>query len=334
MAERNSPLRRLMWCPDQIRALLQCSTTTLSSCWCRQIHRCRSSWICAASGSPSRKLADSFNLSLRVAEHFGLHQEDFQFIGASDQTADDAFLNGKADAIFRVRAIGSPSIQKLVQSGKIRFLPIEHAAAMKINHPAFEPAVIPEGAYMGNPSVPAQDLPTVSVQRTLLARDTANAAAIQAITQVLMERRQEMMQEIPANMPEVRLLLVHVRRPETQLGMGPSLHTGALGYYDKDKPSFLLAHADYVGLILTIGLMVGSWIWELKRWMQRQQKNTADQYGNRVIALIAAAQDTKSTADLDHISAQLVTILTEAVRDSMRTNSPKNPSTLSASFSR
>ncbi len=256
-----------------------------------------------------------FQSFLRVAEHFGLSPADFQFVGASDATADDAFLNGKADAIFRVRAIGNPSIQRLVQSGKVRFLPIEHAAAMKINHPAFEPAVVPEGAYMGNPSVPARDLPTVAVHRTLLARDTANAEAIRAVTQVLMERRQEMMQEIPAQMTQVRLLLVQIRRPELQTGMGPALHPGALSFYDKDKPSFLLAHADYVGLILTVGLMLGSWIWELKRWMQRQQKNTADQYSNRVVTLITAAQDVSSARELDNIWRELLVILREAVHD-------------------
>jgi uncharacterized protein len=75
-------------------------------------------------------------------------------------------------------------------------------------------------------------------------------------------------------MAEVRLLLVQVRRPEAQAALGPALHPGALSFYDKDKPSFLLAHADYVGLILTVGLMAGSWIWELKRWMQRQRQRT------------------------------------------------------------
>jgi uncharacterized protein len=256
-----------------------------------------------------------FQSFLRVAEHFGLHQADFDFAGTSDEAADDAFLNGQADALFRVRAIGNPSIQRLVQSGKVRFLPIEHAAAMKIKHPAFEPAVIPEGAYLGNPPVPAQDLPTVLVHRTLLARDSANAAAIRAITEVLMERRQEIMQEIPADMTEVRLLLVQVRRPQSQAGLGPALHPGAVSFYDKDKPSFLLAHADYVGLILTVGLMAGSWIWELKRWMQRQQKDTADQYSNRVVALIGAAQDVNSLAGLEDIWRDLLAILTQAVRD-------------------
>ena len=256
-----------------------------------------------------------FQSFLRVVEHFGLRREDFHFVGEDDHGAADAFLHGQADAIFRVRAIGDPSIQQLVQSGKVRFLPIEHAAAMKIKHPAFEAAIIPEGAYLGNPPVPARDIPTVAVHRTLLARDSANAAVIRAVTGTLIERRQEIMQEIPSAMTEVRLLLVQVRRPESQAALGPALHPGALSFYDKDKPSFLLAHADYVGLILTVGLMAGSWIWELKRWMQRQQKSNADQYSKRVVELIGSVQIVNSIAPLEEIWNELLTILTEAVHD-------------------
>jgi TRAP transporter TAXI family solute receptor len=252
---------------------------------------------------------------LRVVEHFGLHSEDFHFVGTNDETAEDAFLNGRADAIFRVRAIGDPSIEQLVQTGRVRFLPIEHAAAMKIKHPAFEAALIPVGAYLGSPPVPTQDFPTVAVQRTLLARDSASVTAIRAVTEVLIERRQEIMEEIPVGMTEVRLLLVQVRKPEPQAGLGPALHPGALSFYDKDKPSFLLAHADYVGLFLTVGLMAGSWLWELKRWMQRKQKNKADQYSNRVVALISSVQELNSLQPLDEAWRELLKILTEAVHD-------------------
>ncbi|HEY3742919.1 MAG TPA: TAXI family TRAP transporter solute-binding subunit [Bryobacteraceae bacterium] len=256
-----------------------------------------------------------FESFLRVAEHFGLHAAEFQFVGSSDAAADEAFRNGQADAIFRVRALGNPSIQRLVQRGDVRFLAIEHAAAMKIKYPAFETATIPEGSYRGNPPVPARDLPTVAVHRTLLAHQAVDQDAIRAITEVLIERRQEVMQEIPAEMAEVRLLLAQVRRPEAQRELGPPLHPGALSFYDKDRPSFLLAHADYVGLMLTVALMAGSWIWELKQWMLRQQKNTADQYSNRAVALMNSAQGTASMADLDEIWRELQAILTRAVHD-------------------
>jgi uncharacterized protein len=256
-----------------------------------------------------------FQSFLHVAEHFGLRPADFQFVGTNDEDARVAFLSGRADAIFRVRAVGDPSIRQLVESGRVRFLPIEHAAAMRITHPAFEAFVLPVGAYSGNPAIPSQDFPTIAVNRTLLARDDANAAAIRAITGVLIERRQEIMHEIPSGMAEVRLLLVQTRRPELQSGLGPALHPGAISFYDRDKPSFLLAHADYVGLILTVGLMAGSWIRELKRWMQRQQKNQADIYSKRVVDLISDVQRTGSLAPLDDTWGELLNILTAAVHD-------------------
>jgi TRAP transporter TAXI family solute receptor len=256
-----------------------------------------------------------FQSFLHVAEHFGLHASDFHFVGASDQSAEEAFLKGQADAIFRVRAIGDPSIQRLAQSGAVRFLPIAHAAAMKIKYPAFQAADIPVGAYLGSPPVPVADIPTVAVHRTLLGRDSASERAIRAVTAALGEHRQEIMDEIPPGMTAVRLLLVQTRRPEVQTSLGPALHPGALSFYDKDKPSFLLAHADYVGLILTVSLMAGSWIWELKRWMQRQQKSNADQYSNRVMALITQAQSAGTLAALDGVWRELLAILTEAVRD-------------------
>jgi hypothetical protein len=148
-----------------------------------------------------------------------------------------------------------------------------------------------------------------------LARDTVSREAIRAITDVLLTRRQEIMEQIPANLAEVRLLLVQVRRPDPQTGLEPALHPGALAFYDKDKPSFLMAHSDFVGLMLTVGLMAGSWIWELRRWVQRQQKNNADKYSNRVVDLISHVQEIQSLPPLEKIWSELLQILTEAVRD-------------------
>jgi len=261
------------------------------------------------------KSGGQFQSFLRVADHFGLHESDFHFAGSSDASADKDFTNGRADAIFRVRALGNPSIQHLVQTGKVRLVQIDHAAAMKINHPAFVPAVIPAGAYMGNPAVPSVDLPSIAVHRTLLAAASVDDEIVRAITGVLMENRQEISQQIPDKVAEVRLLLAQVRRPAVQAEFGPAPHPGAVKYYEKDKPPFILAHADYMGLMLTVVVMFGSWIWELRAWMQRKQKSTADDYSKRVIALMNAARETQSQAALEETRGELLGILTAAVAD-------------------
>jgi hypothetical protein len=118
--------------------------------------------------------------------------------------------------------------------------------------------VIPAAAYRGNPAEPDEYLPSVSIHRTLLASSAADNDAIRVVTATLLDRRQEIPGEIPLRAADVRLLLAHVRQPEPQTGAGPSIHAGALEYYDKDKPPFVLAHADYMGLILTVAVMVGS----------------------------------------------------------------------------
>jgi len=186
---------------------------------------------------------------------------------------------------------------------------------MKIDEPALQPAVIPEGGYLGNPAVPAEDLATVAVERTFLAAAGADEEAVRAVTEALLERRHELIKEIPNDMPEVRALLAQMRRPEQQTGLGPPLHPGALDFYNRNKPSFVAANADYIGLVVTLVVMVGSWIWELKKWMEQRQKNTADRYSNRAMALMSSARSATTVEALDEMWRVLLDTLTEAVRD-------------------
>jgi hypothetical protein len=67
--------------------------------------------------------------------------------------------------------------------------------------------------------------------------------------------------------------------------------------------------------MLTVVLMAASWIWELKRWMQSQQKTAADQYSNRVVALMGLAQQANSMPSLEDVWRDLLSILAEAVQD-------------------
>lgn len=256
-----------------------------------------------------------FQSFLRVASHFGLGESDFRFTGDTDTAADEAFLNGGAEALFRVRALGNPSIQHLVETGRFRLVQIDHAAAMKISYPAFDSAVIPAGAYLGNPAVPAADLPSISVRRTLLAASGVDDDTVAAITGTLIDKRQEIAEEIPDQTAGVRLLLAHARQPDTHAQLGPALHAGAIRYYEKDKPSFVQAHSDFIGLIVTLLVMVGSWIWELRAWLERQQKGIADEYSNRVVALMNLAREAGSRRALEEIRGELLDLLTVAVGD-------------------
>jgi TRAP transporter TAXI family solute receptor len=256
-----------------------------------------------------------FRSFLAVASHFGLMKSDFQFVGRDDASADLAFGGNEADAIFRVRALNNNAILKFAKSGNVEFLAIDQAAAMQIRIPAYMPSVIPRGAYSGSPAIPPQDLPTISVERTLLTRGDVSEVAIRAITTVLVEFRHEVALAIPDPLAEIRPLLAGVQQPNTQSGLGIAIHPGAKAYYDKDVPSFFQQYADYVGLWVTVALLFGSWIWEGKRWLENRQKNLADKYNHDVIGLIDRANAANSSLELEATRVELLAVLMKAVRD-------------------
>ena len=159
-----------------------------------------------------------FQSFLSVAEHFGFSRSDFVFVEGDESGA--AFLNGNADALFRVRALGNPTLIKLAREGRVRPVPIEQAAAMRIRTPAFQPSVIPQGAYLGNPPIPESDIATVTVQRTLLARADIPDRPVIWLTATLFEDRDEIARAIPDGFAEVRPLLASISKPDDHPGLG------------------------------------------------------------------------------------------------------------------
>jgi TRAP transporter TAXI family solute receptor len=260
------------------------------------------------------KAGGQFQSFLRIAEHFGLRESDFTFVGRSEADADAAFLAGQADAAFRVRALQNPAILALVRDGNSRFVRIHQAAAMAIRQPALRPSVVPEGAYVGYPPLPPEDLPTVGVMRTLLAHSSAHPDAIEAITAVLMDRRQELARAIPEEFAEARALLAGVKPPGAAGGLEVPVHPGALRHYDKDEPSFVLRHADFLALLVTFVVLLGSWVWELRRWILARQKNRADQYSHEAVLILNRAQASQELGELVKLRAQLVGLLTDVVK--------------------
>ena len=252
---------------------------------------------------------------LNLAEHFGLTAQDFQFVGSTEAEANQIFSDRQADAIFRVRAPSNTTLKALVQKGEITILPIEQASAMGIKYPTFIPSLIAQGTYQGFPPIPPQDLPTVAVHRTLLAREDLDFTVVYAITQVLMDYRQEIVDAIPPDQGEIRPLVAQFQEPETGTGLGAPLHPGALAYYDRDRPSFIQENADLLGFLLTLLLVIGSWLVQIKGMMEAHQKNQADEYSSRVIILLEQVQVSKSLRELERIRHELLVMLTAAVRD-------------------
>jgi hypothetical protein len=183
----------------------------------------------------------------------------------------------------------------MVQQYRGRLLAIDQATAMKIKYPAFEPVSIPKGTYQGsNPPVPGDDLPTIGVQRLLLVRENLDNEVVQNITSVIDSHRQEIADAIPEENSDVKPLVASFSRPTTTGGTGIPIDPGAIAYYDRDKPSFIQENSDFLGLLLTMALLLWSWLVQLKRIIEKGRKDKADAYIQQAIALIDEDDPTTS----------------------------------------
>jgi uncharacterized protein len=255
-----------------------------------------------------------YNSFLAVAQHHGLGPDDFIFVGDTEKASDAAFIAGQADAIFRVRAVGNPNISKLLQGGKANFIPVEQAAALKLKFPALETSMIPRGAYQGSPSIPANDLDTVAVPRVLIANADLDEEVARNITSILFEHRREMADSIPNTNRDVQSLVATSRPPTPGNALDAAIHPGAKLFYKGDSRSFIEKNADVLGIMITIALLLGSWLKEVGGLLTARQKNRADEYGKKVIVLLEQARNAQNTTQLEAITQQLLDILTQAVK--------------------
>jgi uncharacterized protein len=228
-----------------------------------------------------------------LANHYRLNKQDLNVVVMAGDVADEAFRNNRVDAVFRVRPPGNEPIQKLVQSSNGRLIPIDQAAAIKINYPQFESAKIPKGAYQGNVAIPPEDLPTVSIQRMLVAHANVDLEVIRELTRILYEHRQELASRMP--------LATQISSPNQTNGSILPLHPGALAYYERNKPNFLEQNSGSLGLIFTVVLAIGSGIWQLKERVEQTRKNRSDRYNQKLVAIIKEIQQCPDSVTLEEL---------------------------------
>lgn len=230
---------------------------------------------------------------LELATHYGLKLEDFDLMFADSAEADELFRQKQVDALFRVRTLNNDFIARMVQQTHAQILPIEQAKALQVRHPALEPTLIPKGIYQGYPAIPAVDLPSVSVRRLLVSRQTLEAGVVKQVTQLILEHQREIASAIPDELADLRPLVAGIKRPSMSEGTGIALHPGAIAYYERDRPTFMSMLTAFLikngGLLIALttlpaGSLVGLWEW-WQRLKQRadERKLLADRYINQAI---------------------------------------------------
>jgi uncharacterized protein len=263
---------------------------------------------------------------MEVANHYGLTPEELQFVGTNPAQVSTAFRENRIDALFSVRAPGSQAITEYVQKYQGQLLAIEQAEAMKLKYPAFEPAIVPQGAYQGSPSIPAKDLKTVAVEHLLLVSRDVDDWIVREISRILNEHRQQITAAIPAEFDDLKPLVAKIGRSNSTDGVSIPAHHGATAYYDRNKPTFIEAHSGVLSLVLSGVTLVGSGLIGLRVKIRQNQKDKTDEYIKLAASCLSTDKADKPAllnqqAELDAIFEKAVLALTseEISQESFRT---------------
>ena len=249
----------------------------------------------------------SYSLFWPVSEHYGLAPTDFSFIPLSASEATQTLLDGEVDALFRIIGVGNDGVAEVLKTGEFELVPIEQIAALQLSQPYLQSTTIPKGTYDGSVPIPSSDIATVSVSALLISHADVDEEVVKAITQVLYEYRNELININPRT--------ANIQPPDSILNLGFPVHKGTRAYHNQDDPSFFVRYAEAIGLALSMLILAASGLWQLRQWLIGRQKNRADHYNLEILELIEEVDYATTLVELQIIRQKLFAILKKVVID-------------------
>jgi len=212
-------------------------------------------------------------LATRVLEHFGMGKYAETLVHCTTSQAVERFERGEIDGAFIVSGLKSSAVAKLL-SGEGRLLSLGDPAqvgsaleGLRVTYPFLSKSVIPARTYGTQPIAPVG---SVAVEAVLVVRADLDARLVHDLTATMFENRVGLMKAHRA--------AAHLTEQFDPSSLQVPLHDGAERYYRRDAPPFYVAYAEFMSLLLTIGLAVGSAFLAVRRWMRQTKKDRIDVY--------------------------------------------------------
>ena len=252
-----------------------------------------------ASGSGTYQLTQS------LLEFAGVEIAETLRSKYSFDTAKVRLENGDLDAGFFLVGIGSSVVTELLTTDAMRLLPISAGAdstaepgmfvqGFRVHYPNVTADSIPMMAYRGHPAMP---VPTLSVQAVLVCQNDLPSDVIRRVARTLFERRAV----LARNEPTFSLL---DERSATR-GLQFPLHRGADAFYRRQEPSFLSEHAEAMGFIVTLLLVLWSGLGWMRSWVLQRRKNYIDTFYNEISEFLRRLPEISDISEFNELANDL-----------------------------
>ena len=251
------------------------------------------------------------NLLKVILQQYGVDPGKVDIVQFPAPEAPEAIRNQKADAYLAAGPVNSKIIAEAINAstrdgGTPTFLAIDSNEAIAQNHPVYEAAEIPAGAFGGSPDRPDDEVKTISFSHHVVARRGLSEATIAAFTRQLFAIRQQLMTEFP--------LAAKIETPDTDKDAAIPVHPGAAAFVDGEEKTFLDRYSDYIWW----GLMAASAMGSAGAWfagyLKKDERSNNSSLRERLLEMIARARRSDSTEELDQMQAEADEILRDTLQ--------------------
>jgi TRAP transporter TAXI family solute receptor len=250
------------------------------------------------------------NLLKVILQQYGVDPNKVEIVQFPISEAADAIRNQKADAYLAAGPVNSKITAEAIAAsakdgGTPTFLAIDSAEAIAQNHPSYEAAEIPAGAFGGSPDRPEDEVKTISFNHHIVARKGLSDSTVAAFAHQLFAARQQLLTEFP--------LAAKIETPDTDKDAAIPVHPGAAAFVDGEEKSFLDRYSDYIWWsLMALSAMgsVGAWF---AGYLKKDERNNNSTLRERLLDMIATARRSDSTEELDQLQTEADNILRDTL---------------------
>ena len=165
-------------------------------------------------------------MALEVMRHYGIELKDFdnRSYGLDEL---DAMFSEDLQAAFVVMGVLAPGLTDLFrQNEDLQLVSIEYSDALNMKYPSMCAYHIPEGAYRTDPPVPKAEFVTAAVKASIITNKHTPAFLVKYFTELIFKN-------------EFRngMNLIELNSDYAQAEEDFPLHSGAIAYYNRGKPT-------------------------------------------------------------------------------------------------
>lgn len=228
----------------------------------------------------------------------------------SSGAAEAALREERIDAVLVVGVLTGRSVGDTVAAvdghgGSAAFVPVPEASAIAQRAPAFEGVEVLKGAFGGTPPRPAETFTTLGLTHRLVARASLDDNTVAELTRLIFVMRPAIATEVP--------LANRIEAPDTSKSSSLPVHPGALAYYDGEVETFFERYGDWFYLVVMFLSLAGSALAGLASGAATRSRARDMELLRELLAIVRAARDVSSDAELDALERTADEILAGAL---------------------